>query len=66
MKYRLLGIAPVAPDVNFMDSDNPDLVELFWIFFISFEKKDYDNHKFFQILEQICHSVLVQNIVDKH
>lgn len=33
MKYRLLGIAPVAPDVNFMDSDTPDMVELFWVFF---------------------------------
>jgi len=33
LKYRLLGIAPVAPDVNFIDSENPDLVELFWIFF---------------------------------
>jgi gliding motility associated protien GldN len=33
LKYRLLGIAPVAPDVNFMDSDTPDLVELFWVFF---------------------------------
>lgn len=33
MKYRLLGIAPVAPDVNFIDSDKPDLVELFWVFF---------------------------------
>jgi gliding motility associated protien GldN len=33
LKYRLLGIAPVAPDVNFLDSDTPDLVELFWVFF---------------------------------
>ena len=33
LKYRLLGIAPVAPDVNFIDSDNPDLVPLFWVFF---------------------------------
>ena len=33
LKYRLLGIAPVAPDVNFMDTDKPDLVELFWVFF---------------------------------
>ena len=33
MKYRLLGIAPVAPDVNFIDSDEPDLVPLFWVFF---------------------------------
>lgn len=33
LKYRLLGIAPVAPDVNFIDSDEPDLVPLFWVFF---------------------------------
>ena len=33
LKYRILGIAPVAPDVNFIDSDQPDLVELFWVFF---------------------------------
>lgn len=33
LRYRLLGIAPVAPDVNFIDSDEPDLVPLFWVFF---------------------------------
>ena len=33
MKYRLLGLAPVAPDVNFIDTDEPDLVPLFWVFF---------------------------------
>lgn len=33
LKYRLLGIAPVAPDVNFIDTDKPDYVELFWVFF---------------------------------
>lgn len=33
MKYRLLGIAPVAPDVNFIDDEQPDLVPLFWVFF---------------------------------
>ena len=33
LKYRLLGIAPVAPDVNFLDQETPDLVELFWVFF---------------------------------
>jgi gliding motility associated protien GldN len=33
LKYRLLGIAPVAPDVNFMDQDNPDMVPLFWIWY---------------------------------
>lgn len=35
LKYRLLGIAPVAPDVNFIDSDEPALVELFWIWYPS-------------------------------
>jgi len=36
LKYRLLGIAPAAPDVNFIDSDDEDNKEpnaLFWIFF---------------------------------
>jgi gliding motility associated protien GldN len=33
LKYRIIGIAPVAPDVNFIDSDEPDLVPLFWVFF---------------------------------
>lgn len=33
LKYRLLGIAPVAPDVNFIDDENPDKVELFWIWY---------------------------------
>src|SRR5680860_608972 len=33
LKYRLLGIAPVAPDVNFIDDEEPDLVELFWVWF---------------------------------
>lgn len=35
LKYRLLGIAPVAPDVNFIDSDEPALVELFWVWYPS-------------------------------
>ncbi|MFS4418180.1 gliding motility protein GldN [Maribacter sp. 2307ULW6-5] len=33
LKYRLLGIAPVAPDVNFLDDENPDKVELFWVWY---------------------------------
>ncbi|MFV0565779.1 MAG: gliding motility protein GldN [Flavobacteriaceae bacterium] len=48
MKYRLLGIAPVAPDVHFMDSENPDLVELFWVFYpdareVLYEAKTFNN-----------------------
>ncbi len=37
LKYRLLGIAPVAPDVNFIDDDSIDIadskVALFWVWF---------------------------------
>lgn len=34
LKYRLLGIAPLAPDVNFIDEGGADaLVELFWVWF---------------------------------
>jgi len=33
LRYRLLGIAPYAPDVNFIDTDEVDLVPLFWVFF---------------------------------
>ena len=39
LKYRLLGIAPVAPDVNFIDDESTDpnanKVELFWVFYPS-------------------------------
>lgn len=33
LKYRLLGICPVTPDVYTMNSDDPDYIELFWVFF---------------------------------
>ncbi|WP_299889554.1 gliding motility protein GldN [uncultured Lacinutrix sp.] len=36
LKYRLLGIAPAAPDINFIDSNDEDNKEpnpLFWIFY---------------------------------
>ncbi len=33
LKYRLLGIAPVARDVNFIDDEDSALVELFWVFY---------------------------------
>lgn len=36
LKYRLLGIAPAAPDVNFIDSDNEankQPIPLFWVFY---------------------------------
>jgi len=38
IKYRLLGVAPVAPDVNFIDEmedtgDLKELVDLFWVWY---------------------------------
>lgn len=33
LKYRLLGICPVTPDVFTMNTDEKDYIELFWIFF---------------------------------
>ena len=49
LKYRLLGLAPVSPDVNFMDSDEPDMVELFWVWFpdareVLHEAKAFNNN----------------------
>lgn len=35
MKYRLLGICPITPDVYSMNSEQKDYIELFWIFFPS-------------------------------
>ncbi|WP_343487952.1 gliding motility protein GldN [Allomuricauda sp. d1] len=39
LKYRLIGIAPVAPDVNFIDDESVDpgenKVELFWVWYPS-------------------------------
>jgi gliding motility associated protien GldN len=33
LKYRLLGICPVTPDVYTMNSEEKDYIELFWVFF---------------------------------
>lgn len=33
MKYRMLGICPVVPDVYTMNSEEKDYVELFWVYF---------------------------------
>ncbi|WP_269227964.1 gliding motility protein GldN [Flavobacterium eburneipallidum] len=33
LKYRLLGICPVTPDVYTMNNDEKDYIELFWVFF---------------------------------
>jgi len=33
LKYRLLGIAPVVPDVYTMGSENKEYIRIFWIYF---------------------------------
>ena len=51
LKYRILGIAPAAPDVNFLDAEDESLKTpnaLFWIFFpeardILHESKAFNN-----------------------
>ncbi|WP_414000230.1 gliding motility protein GldN [Flavobacterium sp. W1B] len=35
LKYRLLGICPITPDVYTINNEEKDYVELFWIFFPS-------------------------------
>lgn len=33
LKYRLLGICPVSPEAKEIGADNPDYIELFWVYF---------------------------------
>jgi gliding motility associated protien GldN len=33
MKYRMLGLCPVVPDIFTMGSEDPDYIELFWVYF---------------------------------
>ena len=33
LKYRLLAICPVAPEAREIGKDNPDVIELFWVYF---------------------------------
>jgi len=35
LKYRLLGICPVAPEAREIGVENPDVIELFWVYFPS-------------------------------
>ncbi|WP_299364025.1 gliding motility protein GldN [Winogradskyella sp.] len=51
LKYRILGIAPAAPDVNFIDeegSENSEPIPMFWVFYpevrdILHEAKSFNN-----------------------
>ncbi|GEM54149.1 gliding motility protein GldN [Flavobacterium branchiophilum NBRC 15030 = ATCC 35035] len=35
LKYRLLAICPIAPEARDIGKDNPDTIDLFWIYFPS-------------------------------
>lgn len=35
LKYRMLGICPVSPEARDIGAENPDVIELFWIYFPS-------------------------------
>jgi len=35
LKYRLLAICPVAPEARDIGKENPDVIELFWVYFPS-------------------------------
>ena len=48
LKYRLLGICPVAPEAKERNAENPDYIELFWVYFpsvrdILHEAKSFNN-----------------------
>ncbi|HWR94099.1 MAG TPA: gliding motility protein GldN [Flavobacterium sp.] len=46
MKYRLLGLCPVVPDVYTIGKDEQDYVELFWIFFPAAREVLHDAYSF--------------------
>ncbi|MFD0964295.1 type IX secretion system ring subunit PorN/GldN [Pseudofulvibacter geojedonensis] len=33
LKYRIMALCPVIPDVYFIDSDDGDLIDAFWVFY---------------------------------
>jgi hypothetical protein len=58
LKYRLLGICPVTPDVYSMNSDEKDYIELFWIFFPS--ETFYMERRLLMMLTQQCQYLLIK------
>ncbi|MGB5243044.1 MAG: gliding motility protein GldN [Lutimonas sp.] len=50
LKYRLLGVAPVAPDVNFIDNAGAEdeVVELFWVWYPGARDTTFDMKVFNQ------------------
>ena len=46
LKYRMLAICPVAPEARDIGKDNPDVIELFWIYFPSIREVLHSNNAF--------------------
>lgn len=46
LKYRLLGICPVAPEARDIGNDKADVIELFWIYFPSIRDVLHEAHAF--------------------
>ena len=46
LKYRMLGICPIIPDVYTMGSDEKDYIDLFWVFFPSVRDVLHESYAF--------------------
>ena len=46
LKYRLLGICPVTPDVYTVGNEEPDYIELFWVYFPDAREVLHENKAF--------------------
>ena len=46
LKYRLLGICPVAPEAREIGNDNADVIELFWVYFPAIRNVLHDAYAF--------------------
>jgi gliding motility associated protien GldN len=46
LKYRMLGICPIMPDVYTMGQEEKDYIDLFWVFFPSVRDVLHENYAF--------------------
>jgi gliding motility associated protien GldN len=46
LKYRMLAICPVSPEARDIGAENPDVIELFWVYFPSIRDVLHENKAF--------------------
>lgn len=46
LKYRLLAICPVAPEARDIGAENPDVIELFWVYYPSIRDVMHESKAF--------------------